>query len=354
MHSHLKAYKIRTTMLLTTIIALSFPSNGALADNTKTLQDRLPNEVVNNKDQFLTFTIENDLFGSGTDQNYTNGARLTYFDVASTPPETAYFITNYLPLISINETSSTTYSIGQNLYTPENITTKTPDPSDRPYAAFLYGSASFTTLKDNHIDQLEMTLGVIGPAALGKEVQKFVHNTIDADNPAGWDHQLKNEPGVILSWERVWPGAYSKEFSDLTFSADPFTGFSAGNIYTYGSAGMTLSITPTKHKWQSPPPRVRPAMPGNGYFLVPENQHSWSLFTSVETRAIARNIFLDGNTFTDSPSVNKKHIVNDINAGVSYTYGRTQLSYTVTWRSKEFDNQKDPSIFGAISIGRRF
>tara|TARA_B100001971_G_C18147249_1_gene513775 strand:+ start:316 stop:609 length:294 start_codon:yes stop_codon:yes gene_type:complete len=73
----------------------------------------------------------------------------------------------------------------------------------------------------------------------------------------------------------------------------------------------------------------------------------WSLFTGVEGRAMRCNIFLDGNTFESSPSVD---FIADANAELSFTYGKTQLSYTFNWRSKEFDRQEEPSLFGAASL----
>jgi lipid A 3-O-deacylase len=99
---------------------------------------------------------------------------------------------------------------------------------------------------------------------------------------------------------------------------------------------------------------VRPAIPGNGYFYIPDNEISWSGFVGAEGRAIAHNIFLDGNTFENSPSVDKNIGVLDLNAGVTLSYGQSQISYTLNWRSKEFDDQNNDSVFGAISIGYRF
>ncbi|NNG03238.1 MAG: DUF2219 family protein, partial [Inquilinus sp.] len=38
----------------------------------------------------------------------------------------------------------------------------------------------------------------------------------------------------------------------------------------------------------------------------------------------------------------------------AFTLGTTRLSYTVNWRSREFDGQDEPSIFGAVGLGFRF
>lgn len=321
----------------------------------ESFEQKIPPNLFTDKRQFLTFTLENDKYsGQGTDKNYTNGVRLTYFNVGEKPKALAELLDKHVPLFTVNETTSTYYSVGQNLYTPENTRLTRPDPDDRPYAAFLYGSMGLVSISNDHIDDMEATIGIVGPWALGKQTQKFVHETLNKIDPKGWDSQLENEPGLILSWQRRWPEYYASEFGPFHFRAAPHLGVTAGNVYTYANTGLSLQLTPKQFKWQSQPLRVRPSIPGPGFFAVPENKFAWSLFAGTEGRAIARNIFLDGNTFRDSPSVDKKHFVADLNAGLSTTYGRTQISYTLNWRSEEFHGQDDNAIFGAISVGYRF
>lgn len=345
--------RVKYVFLLACILTYVHQSAHA-EDNIPTFKSHVPKEVLNEKAKFVTFTSENDNYGDGSDQNYTNGARLTYFDYGAEPPAFAHILDKYVPTFKINETTSIYYSIGQDLYTPEDIKASNPDPKDRPYAAFLYVSTGLTSMTGNHIDDLEATIGIVGPWALGEQTQKFVHDALNADDPSGWDHQLENEPGFIVSWQRQWPGAYSVDVDGFTFRAAPHAGVTLGNVYTYAASGLSLQFTPSKYQWQSTPLRVRPAIPGNGFFAVPEDHFAWSLFAGLEGRAMGRNIFLDGNTFENSPSVDKKYLVADANAGISFTYGKTQLSYTINWRSKEFDGQKAPSVFGAISLGFRF
>lgn len=328
--------------------------SGSTYAEEKTFEDRISDEVFQKDYQFLTFTSENDFYGGGTDQQYTNGARVTYFDMGSKPPAFIEFLDDFIPTFEVDNETSVYYSLGQNLYTPDDITKRIPDADDRPYAGFLYGAAGFSNVTGNHIDDLELTLGIVGPWALGEETQESVHDLFGLTDPSGWDYQLENEPGVILSWQRRWPEAYFNDSTPLHFRASPHFGVSLGNVYTYASTGVTFQLTPRQFKWQSQPLRVRPALPGSGFFDVPENRFAWSLFAGFEGRAVGRNIFLDGNTFESSPSVDKKHLVADANAGVTLTYGKTQVSYTLNWRSKEFHTQDDSALFGVVSVGRRF
>ena len=211
------------------------------------------------------------------------------------------------------------------------------------------------TLTDNHTDEVEATLGVVGPAALGRQAQSFIHKYLtDSPKPEGWSHQLKNEPGIMLAWQRGWPMFMSGHIESNFWSIKPYFGATVGNIRTYGDAGFTLSLSPYDSKWQDTPVRVRPAMPGTGIYEIPRNKWSWDIFSGIEGRAVAHDIFLDGNTFANSYSVQKNNFVADATAGVAFTYNNTRISYTLVYRTKEFKLQDDPEVFGALSLGVRF
>lgn len=303
----------------------------------------------------VTITYENDLIGRGTDQHYTNGARLRWFDIGTDFPQIAHTIDKLVPIFTLNDSSSVYYSLGHNLYTPDDIEQFTLMPGDRPWAAFLYASIGMATLDNGHIDEMEATLGVVGPWAMGEQIQKFVHRHItDSPTPRGWRHQLDNEPALILSWQRRWPGFRRADFVGMVFTAAPYFGGSVGNVYTYGSAGLSFRLSPIESLWEDTPLRVRPAMPGTGYFTPKEHGLGWYLFGGVEGRAVLWNIFLDGNTFADSHRVDKLPFVFDANAGIALTWNRTRLSYTMVWRSKEFERQSRADLFGAISLAYRF
>jgi hypothetical protein len=334
------------------LFILLFLSNSTFAsEDTSSLQDDIADKEDN---KFITFNIENDLFGSGSDENYTSGVRFSYFNTETIPNDFSLWLSKRLPIFSINETTHTHFSLGQNLYTPSDIRVAQQLPNERPWAAFLYGSLGLTTTTQNHIDDLEATIGVVGPMALGRPIQKFIHRTIDSPVPRGWDNQLKNELGLMLSLQRRWPRMWNTSGLGLTLSAMPHVGATVGNIYTYGNFGATFTIAPKNAPFQDPPLRVRPAMPGTGFFNANKEKLGWYLFAGIDNRLVQHNIFLDGNTFVNSHSVAKRTFVADINTGIAVTYGKTRLSYTLNYRTREFKGQHDPSIFGAISIGRKF
>lgn len=334
------------------------PQNGYAEESTKaeTIEDKIiPIIQQGGHNHIITLVYENDLIGSGNDSEYTSGVRLSYIDLGAKFPDWAHNIADIIPTFDINETSSIFYSAGQNIFTPRNITRNPPDPNDRPWAGFLYTSIGMATLTGNHSDTVEATFGVIGPASLAEQTQKFIHKNItNSPKPQGWDSQLKNEPALMLAWERTYPEAFSRNVGPLLFSTSPYYGATLGNVYTFANTGFSFRLRPETSKWQDTPVRVRPALPGTGFFEIPEKKWGWYLFAGVEGRAIARNIFLDGNTFRNGPSVEKNHFVIDTNAGFALTYDQARITYTLVNRGKEFNGQAKPQTFGAISFGYRF
>lgn len=346
---------MRYLRTLPLIFLLEMPV-AATAETTQTIEQSIPRDVLAAPEKkIITAVVENDSFGGGTDKNYTSGIRINFTDVSAEFPDIAHKIDSWLPTFEINKTSSIYYSIGQSIYTPRDITQTVANPNDRPWAAFLYGSMGMVTLTDNHMDEVEAVLGVVGPAAMGEWSQKFIHKHLTGSpRPEGWSHQLKNEPGVMLAWQRGWPMILSGRIKNDFWSFKPYFGLTAGNIRTYGDIGFTLRLSPFDSKWQDMPIRVRPAMPGTGIYEIPKNKWSWDLFSGLEARAVAHDIFLDGNTFVSSYSIEKKPFVVDATAGAAMTYKNARLSYTVVYRTKEFVKQDHPEVFGAVSLGIRF
>jgi hypothetical protein len=97
------------------------------------------------------------------------------------------------------------------------------------------------------------------------------------------------------------------------------------------------------------PPRIRPSLPGSDFF-VPTRNLSGYLFTTAEGRANARDIFLDGNTFSDSHSVDKENFVGTLQFGGAITLGDARLSYTHVLITKEFEGQKEAPQVGAVTL----
>lgn len=312
----------------------------------------------------ITGQFSNDLFG-GSDRHFTHGMRLSALSPDGVVPEFIEEAGKALPIFPDDGKLRVTYSLGQEMFTPERIEIHELIEDDRPYAGWLYAGVGLVSATETRLDNLELNVGMVGPASLAEQTQTEYHKLIGVQVPEGWDNQLENEPGIVLYYEHKWRSLWKAEEGDvpllrdlplldeLQFDVTPHLGGALGNVYTYGAGGLTLRIgddLPADYG----PPRIRPALPGSDYFR-PDGWFGWYLFAGVEGRVVLRNIFLDGNTFQDSHSVDKYPLVADLQAGVAVMLGeRVRLAYTHLWRSKEFREQDAPDQFGTFSLSVRF
>ncbi len=300
----------------------------------------------------ISLIVENDLVVR-TDRDYTSGVKASWITAPENTPLWAKAFATQIPLFSNWSTVRTEYALQQVIFTPQRTTLVTPDPRDRPYAGWL--NASFALLGENGplLDQLAVSVGVVGPASLAQESQKLIHDLYRQPSPNGWAHQLRNEPTLQLRYQRSWRALAAYSFDgDYGLDVTPHAGFMLGNVYTFANAGITFRLGKDLQQ-DFGPPRIGPNVSGSGYF-VPRKTLGWYLFAGLEARAMARNIFLDGSTFEASPHVSKRPFVGDLQAGFAVTLDQIRLSYTQVWRTKEFYGQSRADQFGALTLSVRW
>jgi len=186
---------------------------------------------------------------------------------------------------------------------------------------------------------------------LGKQVQNGVHELINVANSDGWDNQLDNEPGLMLIGERRWRTA-PLDVMGLKLDVIPHLGGSIGNVMTFAGAGAMIRIG-QELDVDFGPPLIRPSLSGLAA-VEKQAEFAWYVFAGAQGRAVARDIFLDGNTFSSSHSVDKKVFVGDFQFGAAAIYRGVRLAITQVYRTREFKQQRQADRFGAISLSVRF
>ena len=343
--------------LLSLMLAL-FGCQAALAEDLLPADERpaaqAPARPVAEPGRF-TLIEENDGLISRNDRWYTQGLMLSYLSSPVAGPDFDWLF----PTTYTNPTSSRTRRfeivVGQSIFTPLNTHLVPPDPLDRPYAGWLYaGLGWYQETNRNTLDHLELVAGVVGPAALAREVQQGFHSLIGQSSSSAWGYQLRNEPGVVLSYDHKW--RFDRPIGGgLSIQAIPEFGGSVGNIYTYGELGAMVRIGQNLNADYGPA-RFRPALSGTTWFdrAQLDGPIGWYVFAGVQGRAVARNIFLDGNTFVDSPRVDKRILVGDLSAGASvFWLDFAKLDFVFTLRSEEFVGQGAWSRFGGLNLSFR-
>ncbi len=318
----------------------------------------------------FSFGFENDLFAD-TDRFYTNGIKLNWIS-----PELKWFedlewikrdaflsdtLKQFIKLLPYNEDPNRqrhfSFSIGQKIFTPEDINNFNLVTTDRPYAAWLYGDIAFHSKNERQLDTFGVQLGLIGDFALGEEAQDLVHSIRGIAKANGWDNQLDNEIGLALIYDRKQRLIRRTDVKGLFgFDSIIHIGGAAGNVFTHLNTGAEFRIG-----WNIPTDfgsaLIRPAgntnAPADAHdprYLSGKDALSFYFFGAVNGRWVLRDIFLDGNTFSDSHSVDKESLVGEFIIGSSMVFKNIKLSYAQVFRSKEFELQRSGQSFGSISI----
>lgn len=209
-------------------------------------------------------------------------------------------------------------------------------------------------------DTLSFQVGIIGPHSYAKQVQREVHRLAHVDEFQGWNHQLHDEFGLNVVLERKWR-LYAGSVGHLVgIDFVPHVGISLGNVQTYANTGGTARMgfnLPSDFGVQLIRPGGGGSTPINDLDprVSPRKNFSVFIFGATDGRAIARDIFLDGNTFRDSPSVSKENFVADLSYGVGVIAGRWQLTFTQVTRTREFKMQVGKSnSFGSVTLSMAF
>lgn len=301
-----------------------------------------------------SFTWENDGF-FGSDQNYTSGLRLSYLSGNRELDSMGEWVARRVLGLGTDPGRLRVrkgFSIGQEIFTPEDGDVRTPLPDQHPYAGYLYGRLTSLVEQVDRVDQLSVELGVVGPSALGRQAQDSVHDFFDRERFLGWDNQIQDTPGINISYDRQKRVAH-KTGDGLGFDCIVNGGFSLGTVDTSVRAGANIRMGQNL-KAGFGPPRVRPSTAGSGFFR-PQTGGSWYVFAGGEVRARAHNIFLDGSLFRDDdPSVEKEPVVSDVQAGTALQWKSSQVAFTYVLRSEEFETQNERQQFAAVSLSRRF
>ncbi len=305
---------------------------------------------------FISVQIENDSIENNSDEQYTHGMEVSWLRGEEPPPAWLSTFADWVPLYRKgSDLNFASYSIGQKIFTPYDTRATTLQPNDRPYAAYLYGSAAIMSRIDHneYLDSgnmLELTVGVVGPSALGEETNNTVHRLLGYSQSEGWEHQLSDEPVVGLSYSYLWRMVRPATDS-LEYGINPHISVALGNAYTYGAAGLMVRFGDNLRRDLNPP-NINPGFPGVSYYQSLDGV-DWYVFGGHEMRWVERDIFLDGNTFVDSHSVEKEPVVGDTQYGVVFLYHDLRFSYSTTIRSREFKSQQRDTIYRAINLSFR-
>ena len=225
-----------------------------------------------------TFTarMDNDVYGGAhQDQGYSGGGMLQFASptLAATDeagdciPTGMRWLDRGSDWLGRGDARNVTVSMSQAIFTPADRYLETVDPEDRPYAAVLYAALGRNVRRGDTLDTTQLRFGVVGPSALGEQVQDELHHLFGRPQFRGWNFHI---------------------------------------------------------------------------------------YADFDARLVGHDLSLDGSTWKESHSVDRRAFVADLTLGFVATQGDWRFAATHTRRSREFDGQREAPVFGSFAFSKSF
>jgi lipid A 3-O-deacylase len=237
-------------------------------------------------------------------------------------------------------------TVGQQMFTPEDISQTALIADDRPYAGYLCGAVSLfsdrVTPGRKRYDTLELQLGIIGEASLAEATQIWWHVDVrKIQRPNGWANQLRGEPALLLKYRREWPEWRDWETGVLNtrLRVSPSVEGAVGNVAVRARGALEAKLG-----WRLEDEAMRGAW---------DDAHGpWTFFgfASLGVTLVAHDLFLAGNTFRSSHSVPFKTVVGDRRFGFVARRGSVYFKFMNVWQSRQFDMQDAPHEYVSLTL----
>ena len=259
------------------------------------------------------------------------------------------FLFTFPYIDSERQTHFLSFSYVWQMYNPKNFHDYELIEEDRPYAGYQYLKTALHRREESQLQTLSLQFGFIGPSTKMEQIQNGFHELIGAPLVNGWQHQLKDEMILQLNY------SYRKYFEiDQKNAFLPDIGFELGNASTKVYAMILYRFgNDTKNDFGTT------GIDNTSYYKIPrtiEKIKKWryDFQLSCKTNFIARNIFLDGNTFKDSHKVEKRSFVIEIGYGLNLGYKNWSFGYLRKHLTQEFETQNRHPNYGSLIFGYQY
>lgn len=279
----------------------------------------------------LLLTLENDEPFSD-DSDYSHGSRIEYV-----------------------HDNGLRYGVQQQIYTPYDLRNAEQVPGRHPYAGVLLGFVGYRDL--DHVtdyltvyDDIELSMGVLGPSSHADDVQRVIHKWIGAKDPKGWDTQLKDEFEInavywkgfdtrLLGNDYGWNFRFGTEFGGILGTLQIAGGINTEIKLGYGFGPGELDDEI----------RIRAAPKPVGHVY---------LIGGAEGRWWGRNELLEGNAsyvhnHVTIP-VEKEDLTGCLKAGVGLRYKSLEVRALWLWWTREYKTQESNPNYMSLTVGWGF
>ena len=308
------------------LICCSSISKAQLTDNSSSYRNI-------NHNSYFRFHYDNDYF-TKTDEYYTQGITIEYVH----PAIKKFFLSKLLwHPYKTNAQSGISFNLFA--YTPTSIQSDSILHGERPFNANISLKTFSIQADDIHRQQVStaFSIGIMGPAALGNEIQTNIHRWLKNPPPHGWQYQVQND--IIINYQLN----YEKQL------------LSSGNNFLLNSAAEARLGT------------LNDKISGGFNFMAgrfnkrfsPVTYHKrkteYYLFGQSRINLIGYDASLQGGLLNrNSPYTISANNLTRFNfqadAGIIVNFKKLYLSYTQSFLTKEFITGRSHR-WGGVSIG---
>lgn len=317
-------------------------------------------ESAVDSDGAITITLENDVF-TGSDNNYTNGLgvswvskEVTLYDEHSPARRWGQFW-SFLPFVGDpGYKTYVSWSLAQEMFTPDDIEDPHPPLDDQPYAGVLYLDSVVYAKSERWAHAWQLRIGVVGPASHADDTQRWFHDITGNPEPMGWSTQMPNEPIVNVGYTATYMLAQGDLGGSAGWRVVPVANAGLGNYFTGGGLGIygeigwnlvdALGGTALRQGFNA----------ASTVGVGPVKGWSVSLSGGIAGYGIVRYLPLDGTLFKDSRSVDSKPFVGMGTLGLSVRHGSFVFFVGRTYFTKTFETERRSPEFGTMSLSWYF
>ena len=285
-----------------------------------------------------------------TDYYYTNGLRLSLQSQYWQRWPTRHLLLAFPAKDGRTYRSLYGFALGQEMYTPHDVKTARPKlyPYDRPYAGYIYGSWSLTTVDSIGGRRLTSSadVGIIGPVSQADKLQNLLHEWLGQADAAGWSNQLRNSLAISYAVRydgRLFPRIHPN------FDVAGTVEVNVGTVSNFAGVGGMIWLGQFTDYFANPS-RLYPRGSRRGQVYA---------FVRPTLRAVLDNSLLQGGWFGGRenyyalPSKELTHFYGQVEYGWAFGLGGFQLTASQTFRTREFRTAR-PHQWGRVSLLARF
>jgi len=237
-----------------------------------------------------------------------------------------------------------TWTIAQNMQTPDDIGRRDPIFTDVPYVGMLGWTNSFIAFDNDELTGFQTLLGWVGDLTQAKHGQQAAHALSGANSPEGWRNQLDNEP--LLNFYAMRKRKFLQTgWMDAAWNIDA----ALGNFFTFGQAalefrfgnrpgGFAPAPTPTG---RNPDYDARIQAPGESYFYASAIVRATGLLFALPRHG---NLLRNGNEWTENEQIDPENLLGQLVLGLHYERPRWGLHFTINLATDSVETESGPDL----------